>query len=294
LRDALKLGPLGHALHLQATSRKSSSQYFPELQAISLQRSQRKLSPGSLRLTLPTPLQPHEHLQTTLHLFVHGTFPRPDNGLLNERNIRGILLEVIQMGHEGRQSGLHGCYLLVRHIGDGRVRDMKRQYNYELSTCYTSSQRAQSRNMTNEQKFRSKERSSLSSSSSTHCRRVQRMLRILRPLTRRLSLGRRMSSAVVPPTIQLTPEEARFCDLLDDFAREGRKRITKPAVEVEIPEVECRIAGGWVRDKVCIRSLAVRFADRNIHSFSVCHPQTSISPFRHAPDTLSQLRSPST
>ncbi|KAJ9109817.1 hypothetical protein QFC20_003233 [Naganishia adeliensis] len=59
-----------------------------------------------------------------------------------------------------------------------------------------------------------------------------------------------MSSSLAPPRIHLTPEEARFCDLLDDFAREGRKRIRKPQVEVEIPEVECRIAGGWVRDKL--------------------------------------------
>lgn len=117
------------------------------------------------------------------------------------------------------------------------------------------------------------------------------MLRILRPLTRRLFLGRRMSSAVVPPTIQLTPEEARFCDLLDDFAREGRKRITKPAVEVEIPEVECRIAGGWVRDKVRIRQPLALFADQCIYSSSACHRRISILPFRHAPDTHSPLRS---
>lgn len=56
--------------------------------------------------------------------------------------------------------------------------------------------------------------------------------------------------AITDVTIELSPEEARFCDLLDDFAREGRKKIKCPDVEVEIPEVECRIAGGWVRDKV--------------------------------------------
>lgn len=99
---------------------------------------------------------------------------------------------------------------------------------------------------------------------------VHRMLRILRPLATRLSLGRRMSSAVASPSIQLTPEEARFCDLLDDFAREGRKRITKPEVEVEIPEVECRIAGGWVRDKVCSKYFPSRLllTDRNSASWS--------------------------
>lgn len=72
----------------------------------------------------------------------------------------------------------------------------------------------------------------------------------MRRLLTRITQLRRMSSSLAPPRIHLTPEEARFCDLLDDFAREGRKRIRKPQVEVEIPEVECRIAGGWVRDKV--------------------------------------------
>jgi hypothetical protein len=57
-------------------------------------------------------------------------------------------------------------------------------------------------------------------------------------------------SSLPTPRIHLTPDESRFCDLLDHFAREGRKTIRKPLVEVEIPEVECRIAGGWVRDKV--------------------------------------------
>jgi hypothetical protein len=102
-----------------------------------------------------------------------------------------------------------------------------------------------------------------------------------------------MSSAVVPPTIQLTPEEARFCDLLDDFAREGRKRITKPAVEVEIPEVECRIAGGWVRDKVRIRISAAFVVDHYDHSSSAYHRRIWTSLFQHALDTLSPWRSPS-
>lgn len=58
------------------------------------------------------------------------------------------------------------------------------------------------------------------------------------------------SSAATDVTIELSPQEARFCDLLDEFAKEGRKKMKRPDVEVEIPEVECRIAGGWVRDKV--------------------------------------------
>ncbi|KAJ9101726.1 hypothetical protein QFC21_003065 [Naganishia friedmannii] len=51
-------------------------------------------------------------------------------------------------------------------------------------------------------------------------------------------------------TIELSRQEARFCELLDEFAKEGRKKMKRPDVEVEIPEVECRIAGGWVRDKL--------------------------------------------
>ncbi|KAJ9113954.1 hypothetical protein QFC19_000150 [Naganishia cerealis] len=44
-------------------------------------------------------------------------------------------------------------------------------------------------------------------------------------------------SATTNVTIQLSPEEARFCDLLDEFAKEGRKKIKSPDVEVEIPEL---------------------------------------------------------
>lgn len=162
---------------------------------------------------------------------------------------------------------------------------------------------AQSGYMTNGWKwwnFDQKERSTLtlrvhlSSSSFVRSRTVHRMLRNLRPLATRLSLGRRMSSALAPPSIQLTPEEARFCDLLDDFAREGRKRITKPAVEVEIPEVQCRIAGGWVRDKVRFEEFPLRLLlTDGIHSFLVCHRQTSISPFQHAQAIHSPLPLPS-
>jgi hypothetical protein len=44
-------------------------------------------------------------------------------------------------------------------------------------------------------------------------------------------------------SIKLNPTEAQFVALLDDFA--GRQD----------PPVECRIAGGWVRDKVGQRSI---------------------------------------
>jgi hypothetical protein len=44
-------------------------------------------------------------------------------------------------------------------------------------------------------------------------------------------------------SIKLNPTEEQFVALLDDFA--GRQD----------PPVECRIAGGWVRDKVGTRTL---------------------------------------
>ena len=44
--------------------------------------------------------------------------------------------------------------------------------------------------------------------------------------------------------ITLTAEEDRLCSLLDDFKRHVQE------TEPESPQVECRIAGGWVRDKV--------------------------------------------
>lgn len=44
--------------------------------------------------------------------------------------------------------------------------------------------------------------------------------------------------------IQLTEQEDRLCTLLDDCSKHIAE--THP----ELPRVECRIAGGWVRDKV--------------------------------------------
>ena len=43
-------------------------------------------------------------------------------------------------------------------------------------------------------------------------------------------------------TISLDPAETSFVTYLDDFARQHH------------PPVECRIAGGWVRDKVSLQS----------------------------------------
>ncbi|KAG8891337.1 CCA tRNA nucleotidyltransferase, mitochondrial, partial [Tulasnella sp. 408] len=56
---------------------------------------------------------------------------------------------------------------------------------------------------------------------------------------------------VLPPdsgsgtlNIQLTPQEDRLCTLLDQFTNDLKEK--RP----DLPPVECRIAGGWVRDKL--------------------------------------------
>jgi hypothetical protein len=108
--------------------------------------------------------------------------------------------------------------------------------------------------------------------------------------TRLASSTAMSSSAATDVTIELSPQEARFCDLLDEFAKEGRKKMKRPDVEVEIPEVECRIAGGWVRDKVypALHILQSTLFYLRIFSSSLASlPQTSTSPFQHALDTLS-------
>jgi hypothetical protein len=48
----------------------------------------------------------------------------------------------------------------------------------------------------------------------------------------------------IASTITLTPDESKICTLLDDFTKELRSSGD------EYTGVECRIAGGWVRDKV--------------------------------------------
>ena len=44
--------------------------------------------------------------------------------------------------------------------------------------------------------------------------------------------------------IKLTDQEDKICSLLDEFTKELKS--TRP----DLPHVQCRIAGGWVRDKV--------------------------------------------
>lgn len=58
-------------------------------------------------------------------------------------------------------------------------------------------------------------------------------------------------AATAPPrprdilgTITLTTEEDKVCSLLDEFTKQLR------STSEEYAGVECRIAGGWVRDKV--------------------------------------------
>lgn len=65
----------------------------------------------------------------------------------------------------------------------------------------------------------------------------------MRLFTRLLSHTRRQAMILSEHSIKLNPTEAQFVALLDDFA--GRQD----------PPVECRIAGGWVRDKVSQRSI---------------------------------------
>lgn len=46
------------------------------------------------------------------------------------------------------------------------------------------------------------------------------------------------------PTIQLEDNEKAVLDLIHDFT--GHLATTR----TDLPSVECRVAGGWVRDKV--------------------------------------------
>lgn len=118
--------------------------------------------------------------------------------------------------------------------------------------------------------------------------------------------------------ITLTPEEDRLCSLLDDFKLHVQQ--TKP----DSPQVECRIAGGWVRDKVRVTvtvkvrrpsegeaekleltplappilplpsgPLTLTSSSFLHHSSSPCLATTSTSPSRTTPVSRSRPRSPS-
>lgn len=67
-----------------------------------------------------------------------------------------------------------------------------------------------------------------------------------------MSNSPRFSSALSPARpkvsfqIELTPVEDNLCTLLHDCTRYLREHYP------DLPSVECRIAGGWVRDKVSV------------------------------------------
>ncbi|KAG9031485.1 hypothetical protein FRB95_002673 [Tulasnella sp. JGI-2019a] len=63
---------------------------------------------------------------------------------------------------------------------------------------------------------------------------------------------------ITPPggshaTVVLTPDEEKLCTLLDECTTALRE--TRP----ELDPIECRIAGGWVRDKVRLDSEIVQW-----------------------------------
>lgn len=53
-----------------------------------------------------------------------------------------------------------------------------------------------------------------------------------------------MSPSKHPVIIQLEPQEERVLELIDSFTDH------LSATRSDLPKVECRVAGGWVRDKV--------------------------------------------
>lgn len=73
---------------------------------------------------------------------------------------------------------------------------------------------------------------------------------------------------VQPPAasaeIRPTATEELFFTYLNDFVKKGRLRV-KP----RIPETECRIAGGWVRDKVRKRGFGKRKKRKRMKSDEV-------------------------
>lgn len=79
----------------------------------------------------------------------------------------------------------------------------------------------------------------------------------LRVRTKAMFNSPRFSSALSPARpkaslqIELTPTEDNLCTLLDDCTRHLRENYP------DLPPVECRIAGGWVRDKVSVGCFAL-------------------------------------
>ena len=83
--------------------------------------------------------------------------------------------------------------------------------------------------------------------------------------------------AAIMAQIQLSPEEKRFCDLLNGFSQ---------TLE---PPVECRIAGGWVRDKVSYLApymICPVHVDQLAHAVVAC---PAIARPRHCPSSRIRL-----
>lgn len=84
--------------------------------------------------------------------------------------------------------------------------------------------------------------------------------------------------------IQLTEEEDALCGLLDQCTRTLR--------ETEGIETSCRIAGGWVRDKVCSDSTSIRSYSLDLSGYvarvSILHGGSYLTP--NAMTSTSRLR----
>lgn len=90
-----------------------------------------------------------------------------------------------------------------------------------------------------------------------------------------LQAPKRAKMPIIRGNIELSSQEERFCNLLDECAK--KLRASEPGQE----ELELRIAGGWVRDKVRWRiCLSVRSLNHYGCSFWVSRPTTSTSLYR--------------
>lgn len=76
----------------------------------------------------------------------------------------------------------------------------------------------------------------------SHCRpRCPAAVSLLRSPTVRMA----STPSFAVPTIQLDSQESAVLDLIDNFTKH------LASTRHDLPSVECRVAGGWVRDKVC-------------------------------------------
>ena len=72
------------------------------------------------------------------------------------------------------------------------------------------------------------------------------------------------STSFTVPTIQLDNQESAVLNLIDDFTKH------LASTRNDLPAVECRVAGGWVRDKVCVLAAYLyRCPDSNIAAYTL-------------------------